>query len=57
MASMDTREGSFQIAASKKKKVSVSPSILLASQLTTLPLSYKNKTPLIAMSIDPKFNK
>ena len=56
MASMDTREGSFQTAASKKKKVSVSP-ILPASQLTTLPLSYKNKTPLIATSIDPKFNK
>ena len=52
MASMDTTEGSFQTPASKKRKASGPP----ASQPTTPPSSYKNRTPLIPMGIDPKFN-
>ena len=56
MASMDTKEGSFQTPASKKRKASRSPSLPPASQPTTPPLSYKNRTPLIATGIDPKFN-
>ena len=53
---MDTIEGSFQTPASKKRKAWGSPSLPPASQPTTLPSSYKNRTPLIAMGIDPKFN-
>ena len=56
MASVNTTEGSFQTPASKKRKASGSPSPPPASQHTT-PLSfYKNRTPLIAKGIDPKFN-
>ena len=53
---MDITEGSFQTPASKKRKASGSPSLLPASQPTTPPSSYKNRTPLIATGIDPKFN-
>ena len=53
---MDTTEGSFQTPASKKRKASGSPSLPPASQPTMPPTSYKNRTPLIAMGIDPKFN-
>ena len=56
MASMDISENSFQTPASKKRKASDSPSLPPASQ-PTLPLpSYKNRTPLIATGINPKFN-
>ena len=57
MASMDITEGSFQTPASKKRKASGSPSLPPASQPTTPPSTYKNRTPLIATGIDPKFNK
>ena len=57
MATMDITESGFQTPASKKRKASGSPSIPPASQLTTPPSNYKNKTPLIATGIDPKFNK
>ena len=40
----------------KKRKTSGSPSLPPASQPTTPPSNYKNKTPLIATGIDPKFN-
>ena len=53
---MDTSESDFQTPASKKRKASVSPSLPPASQPTTLPSSYKNRTSLIATGIDPKFN-
>ena len=53
---MDTTEGSFQTPASKKRKASGSPSLPPASQPTTPPSSYKNRTPLISTGIDPKFN-
>ena len=53
MATMDITESGFQTPASKKRKASGSPS---ASQPTTPPSNYKNKTPLIATGIDPKFN-
>ena len=53
---MDITESSFQTLASKKRKTSGSPSLLPASQPTTPPSNYKNKTPLIATGIDPKFN-
>ena len=56
MASMDITEGSFQSPASKKRKASGSPSLPPASQPKTLPSTYKNRTPLIATSIDPKFD-
>ena len=56
MASMDTTEGSFQTPDNKKRKASRSPSFPPVSQPTTLPSSYKNMTPLIAMGIDPEFN-
>ena len=53
---MDITEGSFQTPTSNKRKASGSPSLPPASQ-PTMPLSnYKNRTPLIAMGIDPKFN-
>ena len=55
MASMDITEGSFQTPASKKRKASGSP-LPPAGQPTTPPSSYKNRTPLIATGIDPKFN-
>ena len=55
MASMDT-ESSFQTPASRKRKASESPSLPLASQSTMTPTSYKNRTPLIVKSIDPKYN-
>ena len=56
MASMDTTEGSFQTSASKNRKASGSPSLPPAIQPTMQPSSYKNRTPLIATGIDPKFN-
>ena len=56
MASMDITEGSFQTPASKRRKASGSPSLPPARQPTTPPSSYKNRTPLIATGIDPKFN-
>ena len=56
MATMDISESGFQTPASKKRKASGSPSVPLASQPTTLPSGYKNRTPLIATGTDPKFN-
>ena len=56
MATMDITEGSFQTPASKKRKASGSPSLPPASQPTKPPSNYKNRTPLIATGIDPKFN-
>ena len=53
---MNITESGFQTPASKKRKASGSPSLPPASQPTTPPSNYKNKTPLIATSIDPKFN-
>ena len=53
---MDITESGFQTPASKKRKASGSPSLPPASQPTMLPSNYKNKTPLIATGIDPKFN-
>ena len=52
---MDITESGFQTPASKKRKASGSPSLPSASQPTTSPSTYKNKTPLIATGIDPKF--
>ena len=51
---MDITESGFQTPASKKRKASGSP-LPPASQPTTSPSTYKNKTPLIATGIDPKF--
>ena len=56
MATIDITESGFQTPASKKRKASGSPSLPPVSQPTTPPSSYKNKTPLIATGIDPKFN-
>ena len=56
MATMDITESGFQTPASKKRKASGSPSLPPASQPTTRPSNNKNKTPLIATGIDPKFN-
>ena len=53
---MDITEGSFQTPASTKRKASRSPSLPPASQPTTPPSTYKNRTPLIATGIDPEFN-
>ena len=53
---MDITESGFQTPASKKRKASESPSLPPVSQPTTPPSNYKNKTPLIATGIDPKFN-
>ena len=53
---MDITESGVQTPASKKRKASGSPSLPPASQRTTPPSNYKNKTPLIATGIDPKFN-
>ena len=53
---MDVTEGSFQAPASNKRKASGSPSLPSAIQPTTPPSTYKNRTPLIATGIDPKFN-
>ena len=55
MATMDITESGFQTPASKKRKASRSSSLPPASQPTTSPSTYKNKTPLIATGIDPKF--
>ena len=52
---MDITESGFQTQTSKKRKTSGSPSLPPASQPTTSPSTYKNKTPLIATGIDPKF--
>ena len=52
---MDITESGFQTPASKKRKASGSP-LPPASQPTMSPSNYKNKTPLIATGIDPKFN-
>ena len=51
---MDITESGFQTPANKKRKASGSPSLPPASQPTTPPTSYKNRTPLIATGIDPK---
>ena len=56
MATMDITEGSFQTPSSKNRKVSGSPSLPRASQPTTPPSNYENRTPLIATGIDRKFN-
>ena len=56
MTTIDITESGFQTQASKKRKDSGSPSLSPASQPTTPPSNYKNKTPLIATGIDPKFN-
>ena len=56
MATMDITEGSFQTPASKKRKALGSPSLPPASQPITPPSNFKNRTPLIATGIDPKFN-
>ena len=56
MASMDITEVSFQTPASKKRKASGSPSLPPASQPTTPPSTYKNRSALIATGIDQKFN-
>ena len=56
MTSMDITEGSLQTPVSKKRKASGSLSLPPANQPTTPPSSYKNRTPLIATGIDPKFN-
>ena len=53
---MDIIESGFQTPASKKRKASGSPSFPSASQPTMPPSNYKNKTPLIATGIDPKYN-
>ena len=53
---MDITENGFQTPASKKRKAWDSPSLPPASQSTIPPSSYKNRTPLIATGIDPKFN-
>ena len=55
MATMDITESGFQTPASKKRKASGSPSLPPASQPATPLTSYKNRTPLIATGIDPKF--
>ena len=49
-------ESGFQTPASKKRKASGSPSLPPASQPTTPPSNYINKTPLIATGVDPKYN-
>ena len=56
MGTIDISESGFQTPASKKRKASGSPSLTPASQPTTSHSSYKNRTPLIATGIDPKFN-
>ena len=53
---MDITESGFHTPASKKRKASGSSSLPPASQPTTLPSNYKNRTPLIATGIFPKFN-
>ena len=52
---MDITESGFQTPASKKRKALGSPSLPPASQPTMSPSTYKNKSPLIATGIDPKF--
>ena len=52
MATTDITESGFQTPASKRRKASGSSSLPPASQPTTPPSNYKNKTPLI----DPRFN-
>ena len=54
MATIDITESGFQTPTSKKRKASGSP-LPPASQPTTPPTSYKNRTPQIAIGIDPKF--
>ena len=56
MATMDITESGFQTPASKKRKASESPSLSYTSQPTTPPSNYKNKAPLIATGLEPKFN-
>ena len=53
---MDIAESGFQTPASKKRKASSSPSLPPSGQPFMPPSSYKNRTPLIATGIDPKFN-
>ena len=52
---MGITESGFHTPASKKRKASGSPSLPPASQSTTPPTSYKNRIPLIATGINPKF--
>ena len=52
---MDITESGFRTPASKKRTALGSPSLPPASQPTTSPSTYNNKTPLIATGIDPKF--
>ena len=56
MAFMDIIEGSFQTPASKTINALGLPSFPPASQPTKLTSTYKNRAPLIATGIDPKFN-
>ena len=56
MATMDITETVFKTPSSKKGKASGSPSLPPASQPTKPPSCYKNRTPLIVIGIDPKFN-
>ena len=56
MASIDISESGFQTPASKKRKALDSPSLPTGSQPSMPPSSCKNRTPLIATGIDPKFN-
>ena len=56
METMDITESGFQTPTSKRRKTSGSPSLPPAGQPTTPPTSLKNRTPLIATGIDPKFN-
>ena len=56
MASMDISESDFQTPAGRKRNASDSPSPPPASQPSMPPSSHKNRTPLIATGIDPKFN-
>ena len=52
MASMDTTQGSFSLQPAKRER----PRDHLLCQPTTPSSSYKNRTPMIATGIDPKFN-
>ena len=56
MASRDISESGFQTPASKKRKALGSPSLTPASQPPCRPPAIKNRTPIIATGIDPKFN-
>ena len=53
---MDIRERLSDSSQQKEKGLGITFSFPPASQPTTPPSNYKNKTPLIATGIDPKFN-